>query len=228
MIEFDGKFGEVVIVQADDPRFGTVGDNGLAYGKDTRLIKFTNSTDHPATLMTPPAPFKSNPGCTSTTIHSEGFKIGDTIQPGEARTGKVVFTPRYRGGHAGTLRFFTDPATDAVITGVGGKGVVNAVAEVPVAVAIGTSGPAKFILRNRGDRPLVLTEAAIDNPQFEVVTHLPVTVPPEFDGGSDGVEIVVQFVPGKPGEQLGKLTLSFEPTDIGPVAPATVNLSGGK
>lgn len=226
MIEFDGKFGQVVIVQPDDPRFGQV-IGGLPYGQSTRPITVRNTGSEPLRLLAPPNPNHTNPTCTNTAIRASGFAVGDIIEPGQERSGVITFAPRYRGLHIGTLRFLTEPPGDYYIKNVGGQGIVNASAEVPVAVSCEPAGA--LVVRNRGDRPLVITQAETDNPHFTVETDLPVTVPPEFEHGSIGVRISIRYNGSTEQlgrEQLGRVTLHFAATDIGPVTPVSIYLSG--
>jgi hypothetical protein len=232
----DGKtYGEVAIIPMGDPRFGTVGPTGLPFGEKRLPIEVRNVGDSPLVLIAPPAPFPSNPFVTNVNFIVEGFSVGDTIAPGAARTGTVIFRPTLRRRQEGTIRFFTNTCVgECVITGVNGIGVTNALCQVPISLNVG-SAPAggsvtsAFLLVNRGDRPLVISDASqivIDNPRFTVTTPLPIIVPPEFMGGDAGVPIAVRFAPTAAGEQIGRITLNFNATEIGPVGSCTINVSG--
>jgi hypothetical protein len=231
----DGKtFGEVVIVPMSDARFG-MNVGGIQFGEKRLPIEVRNTGDAPLILTTPPAPFPSNPFLTNTNFFVEGFAVGDSILPGAAKTGTVVFRPTLRRLQKGGIRFFTNTCVgECVIESVNGVGISNALCVVPPNLNVG-SAPAggsvvgAFLLINRGDRELRIDnpgQIVIDNPVFTVTNPLPIIVPPEFSGGDAGVAINVRFAPVAAGQQIGKVTLNYTATNLGPVDPCSVNLSG--
>ncbi|MDW8241459.1 MAG: choice-of-anchor D domain-containing protein, partial [Acidobacteriota bacterium] len=232
----DGRtFGRVAIVPATDPRFGRFVD-GLQFGEKRLPIVLRNVGDAPLVLTPPPGPpITTNPFVTNTNFIVEGFTVGQTIPPGGQATGTVIFRPTLRQLQKGSIRFFTNTCVgECVIAEVNGIGIANALCEIPTSLTVGTAAVGSsvtnsFLLVNRGDLPLVIAsplQIVTDNPRFAVVTPLPITVPPEFEGGAAGVPIQVRFTPTAPGPQIGRIQFNFNATVIGPVAPCVINVSG--
>ncbi|MCS6804481.1 MAG: choice-of-anchor D domain-containing protein, partial [Blastocatellia bacterium] len=232
----DGRtFGRVAIVPMTDPRFG-MNVGGIQFGEKRLPIEVRNIGDAPLVLTPPPgAPFTTNPFVTNTNFIVEGFTVGQTIPPGGKATGTVIFRPTLRQLQKGAIRFFTNTCQgQCVISEVNGIGIANALCEIPTSLSVGTapvgsSVTATFLMVNRGDLPLVISDPlqiVTDNPRFAVVTPLPITVPPEFEGGAAGVPIRVRFTPTAPGQQIGRIQFNFNATVIGPVAPCVLNVSG--
>jgi hypothetical protein len=232
----DGKtFGEVAIVPASDPRFG-MNVGGVQFGEKRLPIELRNVGDSPLVLTPPPGPpFTTNPFVTNTNFIVEGFTVGQTILPGGAATGTVIFRPTLRRLQKGAIRFFTNTCVgECVIAEVNGVGIANALCQIPISLdlqstMVGTSRTATFLMINRGDLPLVISQPIqiiTDNAAFSVTTPLPITVPPEFSGGAAGVPITVRFTPSAPGQQIGRIQFNFDATVIGPIAPCVLNVSG--
>jgi hypothetical protein len=232
----DGRtFGEVVVVPVGDPLFGTVGPTGLPFGEKRLPIEVRNVGDAPLLLLAPPAPFTSNPFVTNVNFIVEGFTVGQMIPPGGVAVGSVIFRPTLRQLQEGTIRFFTNTCVgECVLTGVNGIGITNAVNKGTPSLNVGSAAVGSFVensflMINRGDRALVISDPSqivIDNPVFSVVSPLPIIVPPEFQGGAAGVAVRVRFTPTVVGQQIGRITFNYSPTDIGPVLPFTLNVSG--
>ncbi|MBI3952134.1 MAG: choice-of-anchor D domain-containing protein, partial [Acidobacteria bacterium] len=245
----DGKtFGEVVIAPMDNPLFGMVitdptGMNPpVVVGRKVLPIVVRNTGDAPLILG---RDRNGNPTPNVVTLTNinyrvEGFNSGDTIPPGGSQTGQVIFQPTLRQVQVTTIRIFTNTCVgECVITDVNGIGTTNALCQIPTSLNVGSapvggSVTNTFLLVNRGDRELRVDNASqivIDNPAFTVVTPLPIVVLPEFAGGAAGVPITVRFTPTAPGQQIGRITLNFSPTQLtqvfpGTPAPCTINVSG--
>lgn len=91
-------------------------------------------------------------------------------------------------------------------TGDGGALALDDVTLQLPTTAVGSSSTIPMVVRNIGDRPVTITAAGADDPQFTVALHagsLPITVAPHAAATFD-----VTFSPTRGGDQSGQITIA--------------------
>ncbi|MBI2877784.1 MAG: choice-of-anchor D domain-containing protein [Candidatus Tectomicrobia bacterium] len=168
---------------------------------------------------------------TGISLQGEGFTL-TTPAPGASFTipkgggsqqVTVRFAPTASGPHEGQLTLASDdPEEPVVVVYLLGQGTqVPEIDLNPPALSFGPvdqgkSGELSFSVRNLGNGPLTVSQLSLDNRQFKVVSpSVPFEVPPQDQGGSQGVSVTVRFTPTNAETQSGTLSLVSNDPDEG-------------